>query len=133
MKDKIVRSIGNFEKALNKLHEFTDEPVITDRDRAGVIQGFEFTFEISWRIFQKIAKYEHMEIGGPKTSLKQAFTMDLIENEYEELWLKMLEDRNIMSHTYREEMSREVAQRVQGDVRCAFDRLLEKLKSRYLK
>jgi hypothetical protein len=35
----------NFGKALAKLKEFVAAPIVTERDRAGIIQAFEFTFE----------------------------------------------------------------------------------------
>lgn len=40
-----TRVLHNAEAAVAKLTAFLREPVLTDRDRAGVIQAFEFTFE----------------------------------------------------------------------------------------
>ena len=53
MNEKIKNSIENYEKALKKLHEFLSEPIVNDRDRAGIIKAFEFTFELSWKTIQK--------------------------------------------------------------------------------
>ena len=44
MNEKIKNSIENYEKALKKLHEFLSEPIVNDRDRAGIIKAFEFTW-----------------------------------------------------------------------------------------
>ena len=46
MSEKVKRSIENFELALKKLNEYLSTPVVSDRDRSGVIQAFEFTFEL---------------------------------------------------------------------------------------
>ena len=131
MKDKIITSIKNYEKALNKLHEFIDEPIVNERDRAGIIQAFEFTFELAWKTFQKVSKDEKMEIGGPKTIIKQAFRLDLVENSFEDDWNLMLEDRNLMSHTYKEDLSYIVSERIKDRYVIAFDHSLKKLKERY--
>lgn len=131
MRDKIINSIKNYEKALKKLHEFIDEPIVNERDRAGIIQAFEFTFELAWKTFQKVSKDEEMEIGGPKTIIKQAFRLDLIENNFEDDWNLMLEDRNLMSHTYKEDLSYIVSERVKDRYVIAFDHSLKKLKERY--
>lgn len=131
MKDKIINSIKNYEKALKKLHEFVNEPIRNDRDRAGIIQAFEFTFELAWKTFQKVSKDEEMSPGGPRTIIKQAFHLDLIENEYEKRWLEMLDDRNLMSHTYREDLSLIVSGRIKDGYIGAFESSLKKLKERY--
>ena len=131
MQNKILQSVNNYEQALNRLHEFIDEPIVNDRDRAGIIQAFEFTFELSWKTIQKIAQYEELEIGGPKTALKQAYNMNFIENEFENSWILMLKDRNLMSHTYKEDVAIDVCEHIQTVYIKAFDNLLSKLKDRF--
>ena len=132
MNKKITNSIENYEKALRKLHEFIDEPVQNDRDRAGIIQAFEFTFELAWKTLQKICQYEGLESGGPRTIIKQSFSIGLIDNKFEKNWLQMLEDRNLMSHVYREEVSQEVSLRIQEHYKDTFDELLKKFIGQYL-
>ena len=60
-----LQAVDNFGKALSKLHEFTAAPVVDDRDRAGVIQAFEFTFEQCWRSFQQIAMTQGIATASP--------------------------------------------------------------------
>jgi len=43
-------SLENAESALGALTSFPSQPVSTDRDRAGVIQAFELTFEAVWKL-----------------------------------------------------------------------------------
>ncbi len=130
MNEKIKNSIENYEKALKKLHEFLSEPIVNDRDRAGIIKAFEFTFELSWETIQKICQEEQLEAGGPRSIIKHGFSLNIIENENEAIWLQMLEDRNLMSHTYREQVSKMVAERIEKDHIRAFDQLLINLKKR---
>ncbi|MCB9061893.1 MAG: nucleotidyltransferase substrate binding protein [Halobacteriovoraceae bacterium] len=131
MNNKIKNSIDNFEKAYNKLEEYLAHPIQNDRDRSGIIRAFEFTFELAWKTFQKIATDEGFEAGGPKSSLKQAFKLNLIQGEKEEkAWLQMLDDRNLMSHTYRDKLSQEVVKRIQDQHRTLLKDTLQRLKSR---
>jgi nucleotidyltransferase substrate binding protein (TIGR01987 family) len=131
MKEKVLYSLRNYEKALSKLREFVAEPVVNDRDRAGIIKAFRFTFELAWKTFQKVAKDELIDLGEPKTVIKQAFKMDFIDNKYEAQWIQMLEDRNLMSHTYREDLSLLVSERVKNTYVEAFNESLQRLKDKY--
>lgn len=60
------RPLDNAEAALAQLQAFLREPVVTDRDRAGVIQAFEFTFEACWKPFRSVAQDEGLETASPR-------------------------------------------------------------------
>lgn len=98
----------NFEKALTKLQQFVAEPILTERDRAGVLQAFEFTFEQCWKTFQKFSQQEGIEAQSPRQSLQSALQLSLISQADEDLWLEMMKDRNLSSHLYREEIARRI-------------------------
>jgi len=102
------RSLG---EALERFHEIIEEP--EDKNsyvKDATIQRFEFCIELSWKLFKKIGESEGMEIPTPKAALKAAFSMKFIKEET--IWLNMMEDRNITSHTYRESLAKEVYLRV---------------------
>ena len=132
MSDKIKNSIQNFEAAFNKLDEYLSLPILNDRDRSGIIKAFEFTFELAWKTFQKIAVDEGLEAGSLKSSLKQAFKLNIITNKNESIWLQMLEDRNLMSHTYRDKLSKVVVERIQDKYKDSIQSILEELKSKWI-
>jgi nucleotidyltransferase substrate binding protein (TIGR01987 family) len=77
----------NFGKALAKLKEFVAEPIITERDRAGIIQAFEFTFEQCWKAFQRILVAQGYEAYSPRESLEGAVQLRLIRQEEKKVWL----------------------------------------------
>lgn len=106
------RAIDNFGKALAKLREFVAMPVENDRDRAGIIQAFEFTFEQCWKALRQIAAEQGMEVVSPRQSLETALQLKLIDMNDETTWLEMLHDRNMTSHLYRETIAREISDRV---------------------
>ncbi len=107
-----VSVIENFGKALSKLREFTATPIIDDRDRAGIVQAFEFTFEQCWKAFQQIAMMQGIATASPRQALEAAVRLKLIRREDEQAWLDMLRDRNMTSHLYQEAVAVEIAQRV---------------------
>jgi len=130
MSEKVKRSIENFELALKKLNEYLSIPVVSDRDRSGVIQAFEFTFELTWKTLQKLSHEEGLEVSGPKSALKNGFKLGLISSGEEATYLAMLEDRNLMTHTYREELSKEIFSRIETNYLSVLNRLLKNLKKR---
>jgi nucleotidyltransferase substrate binding protein (TIGR01987 family) len=107
-----VPAVENLGKALLKLREFTATPIIDDRDRAGIIQAFEFTFEQCWKALRQIAMTQGIAAASPRQALEAAVRLQLIRRQDEQAWLDMLHDRNRTSHLYQEAVVVEIAQRV---------------------
>jgi nucleotidyltransferase substrate binding protein (TIGR01987 family) len=106
---------------LSRLREFAAMPVTNDRDRAGIIQAFEFTFEQCWKAFQQIASAQGIAAASPRQALQAAVQLDLIVADDEETWLEMLHDRNMTSHLYQEAVAGEIARRVIDRYLALFD------------
>jgi nucleotidyltransferase substrate binding protein (TIGR01987 family) len=104
--------LEQFSKALGKLREFAAMPIVNDRDRAGLIQSFEFTFEQCWKVFQRAAAVQGLSAASPRQALQAALQLGLIAAAEEDVWLAMLRDRNLTSHLDHEDIAREVADRV---------------------
>ncbi len=78
--------------------------------RDSSIQRFEFTFELFWKILRLYALRDGIEVNSPRTSIREAFRLGLIDEE--ELYLAMLESRNMATHTYDEEIAEEIFQQL---------------------
>ena len=102
----------NFERALTKLETFLATPATDERDRAGVIQAFEFTFEQCWKALQKLAHLEGAHAGTPREALKVGIARGILAPKDEDTWIRMLPDRNLTSHLYQESLAYEVFDRV---------------------
>jgi nucleotidyltransferase substrate binding protein (TIGR01987 family) len=92
----------NFEQSLRGLEEALAiaEPDVVQR--AGLIQFFEITFELAWKLLKDYLEAEGLtEAKSPRAVLKRAFEMELIGNGHQ--WLQGLQDRNLTAHTYNEE------------------------------
>ena len=94
----------NYLKALSTLKnavELSAERDLTDLEKQGVIQGFEFTFELAWNVMKDYLEEQGIYgIIGSKNAIRQAFNKELIEDG--EIWMDMIKDRNLASHVYDE-------------------------------
>ncbi len=121
--------LTNFRKTLNELKSYVAIPILTNRDRAGVIQAFEFTYEQAWKALQKFASESGSEVGSPKSAFIFALQNKWIKASEEAKWLKLLKDRNLTTHTYQEEIAEEVLQRINSDYLRMFQELLDILET----
>lgn len=97
----------NFEKALNHLEDAMKiaEPDVIQR--AGLIQFFEMSFELAWNTMKDYLEEQGFaDVITPRETIKKAFEIALISDGHR--WLKLLEDRNLTSHTYDEKTAVEV-------------------------
>ena len=101
MKQKITIHIEELRNALDSLEKAIHAPVDSDRfviDSA--IQRFEYSFELSWKVIKEIQEHVFDEpLPFVKKVLEKAYESKWIDNEA--LWISMLKDRNMMSHTYK--------------------------------
>ena len=98
-----------FQKALQQLTTgLLTYPNLNELEKDGIIQRFEFTFELAWKTLQDYFAQEagYVDVKGPRTVLKQAVQDNLLENGH--AWLHMLDNRNLLTHVYDEEESRQI-------------------------
>ena len=88
----------------------------TDIVRDAAIQRFEFTFELVWKALQLYLEREGFESGSPRAVLKRAFIIGMISDRDEaDIWLQMLDDRNLTSHAYDEALAVRIYTRIVQD------------------
>lgn len=93
----------NYKKSVSYLQAEAEKYADTDIDviKKGIIQSFEITHELAWKLMQDILKWEgEVDIYGSKTASRLAFNRGLINHG--EVWLEMVKSRNITVHTYDE-------------------------------
>jgi len=117
----------NFEKSFLLLKKAIDIKNPSIVEKAGIIQFFEITFELSWKLMKDYLEYLGYQIKSPREAIKTAYSIELINNGDE--WLKMLMDRNLTTHTYDEDNSEEVYEKIKND----YFYLLEGLYKRFKK
>lgn len=75
-------------------------------EKAGVIQIYEFTFELGWKTLKDFLEEKDVIVKFPRDTIEEGFRYELIKNG--DVWMDMLEKRNLMSHTYDEQKARKV-------------------------
>ncbi|HOJ29656.1 MAG TPA: nucleotidyltransferase substrate binding protein [Spirochaetota bacterium] len=125
-KSDIYIAIEKFEKAIASLREGVNQ-TNTDLERDGTIQRFEYTVELLWKTLKIILTYYGVECNNPRTCIKEAFRNNLIDDD--EILLDMLEDRNLSSHIYDEDTSKEIFERIKNIYINILERVVQMVKS----
>ncbi|ADH60487.1 nucleotidyltransferase substrate binding protein, HI0074 family [Thermoanaerobacter mathranii subsp. mathranii str. A3] len=112
MRERVEKFFNDFAKAFENLKKAT-EVAKDDLDIDGTIKRFELCYELAWKLMKEYLADLGIIVKGPREAFKQAFINDLIENE--EVWLKMIEDRNLLVHIYTHEQSRDIFQRIKDE------------------
>lgn len=110
-----LQRFDSYRKALARLASVTetiDSPSdLSDLEQSGVIQWFEFTYELAWKVMQDLLEYKGYEfMKGPNGTLREAFADGLITNQ--DGWRQMAKDRTLMSHTYEESDAKRVVEQI---------------------
>jgi len=74
--------------------------------KLAVIQSYEMDIELAWKTLKDYLNFLGYKLQAPREVIKQAFAIEIIEDG--EIWLQMLEDRNLTSHIYDEAKAQEV-------------------------
>lgn len=127
--DKITQleNIFNNLKIIIDAYEKENDSIIKDGLRDSIIQRFEFTAELSWKLMKKyLDENLVIELYSPRSIIKESFKQDLIENG--EIWLDILEDRNLTSHTYDENTANRIKDNIVNKYVLEFEKFLKKIK-----
>jgi nucleotidyltransferase substrate binding protein (TIGR01987 family) len=93
-----------------------------------LIKAFEMTFELSWKTMKDYLKYNGIDAKMPREIIKQAFAADLITDG--QMWMDMLEDRNLMAHTYDEARALEAVDHICQRYIAGLEQLHQYLRAR---
>mgnify|MGYP001562291568 FL=1 len=120
----------NFENAFLLLKQAFEKDIknFSDLEKEGVIQRFEYTFELAWKTLKDYLESQGVRIEQitPKMVIKHAFASKIITNGQQ--WIDMLEDRNLMSHEYEQKVFEKVFHNIQSQYVHVLEDLYETLK-----
>lgn len=109
--DDVMDRYETFKDAYKKLKEFIDTDNGSDKDRAAIIHAYEYTFELWWKALQRYMQdYETITESGPEATIRNAFQYGIIDDGQE--YMDMLRDRNLIAHTYKENIAIEIHERI---------------------
>ena len=114
MSDQDIRwrqRLQSFRKAFAQLSDaarLSQTRSLSELERQGLIQAFEFTHELAWKTLKDFLESRgNLELFGSKDATREAFAKGLIVDG--DAWMEMISSRNQTSHTYNEETASAVA------------------------
>lgn len=136
MKDDIrwQQRFVNFDRAYALLKSAMEERSLddySDLEKEGLLQRFEFSFELGWKTMKDLLEYNGIKIDvpiGPRSVIKTAFTTELIDDG--QTWIDMMQHRNLLSHVYSGSRFEEILHAVQERYLAALGSLHETLKAK---
>ena len=123
--------LDNYRKALDQLGNAVSiscQRPLSDLEKQGLIQAFEFTHELAWNVLKDYFAYQgNPDITGSRDAVREAFQKGLIEDG--EGWMEMIKSRNQTSHTYQQRIADEIAGLITQRYYPLFQRFQEKMES----
>jgi nucleotidyltransferase substrate binding protein (TIGR01987 family) len=120
----------NFKRAYELLEEaiaLSKARALTPLEREGVIQRFEYTWELAWKVL-----YDYLTFSGivletvtPAATVRAAFAAQIIQDG--KVWLAALDARNKMAHTYDMKVFEATVEQISDSYSAAFAQLIETL------
>lgn len=117
--ERWLQRLENLNKAFARLEQACVQTDYSELEIAGVVQTYEFTFELCWKTLKDKLTFEGYEVNSPRETIRKAFEMGLLADA--ELWLEALESRNLFSHTY----DSEIAEQAVASIRHRFEPMLK--------
>lgn len=111
----------NYEKSFLLLERTLKIPKPSEAEKGGLIQFYETTFELGWKVMKDYLESQGHTVSSPRDVIKTAFQAEVISDG--EKWMQALEDRNLTTHVYDEE----VANRIIDQIRNIYFILLQHL------
>ncbi len=124
--NKAKELLVDYENCLQRLEEILNRDAKKDPDLIdGTIQRFEFTFEIAWKLMREILVDRGVSGNSPKMTIKESFREKFFKDG--DGWIKMLEDRNLTSHTYKQDLAKEIYERIKNKHYILLKKLKEQM------
>ena len=121
-----IQRFDNFTKAVKQLTRFIDKGNLNEMEEQGLIQSFEYTYELAWNTLKDFFDDQgESNVMGSRDAFRLAFKRGLIEEG--EVWMDMIRSRALTSHTYNEETAHEVIH----SIRSGFHGEFVKLQARF--
>jgi len=124
-----IQRYSNFKKAcsnLNEAVELSNERELTKLEKQGLIQSFEYTYELAWNTIRDFYRSKgEVDIQGSRDAFRLAFERGLIKKG--QVFMNMIKSRQLSSHTFNEETADDIYQDIVNHYFCAFQELMERL------
>ena len=108
-----MQRFDNFNSALKQLlaaAEIVKLRSLSDLEKQGVVQAFEFTHELAWNVLKDYLEYQGISaVIGSRDATREAFQKNLIQDG--DMWMEMIKSRNLTSHTYNKTIADDIVKK----------------------
>lgn len=113
-----IQRFRNFRSALYRLgkaveivtEQINEDEEVDDLLKEGLIQRFEYTHELAWKVMKDYAEYQgYTDIRGSRDAFRKAFDMRLVTDKS---WMDSIIDRNLTSHNYDEDTAEDICENI---------------------
>ena len=133
MENKDIRwkqRFQNYEKAFLQLKKAVDAKNLNELERNGLVQRFEFTLDLSWKIVKDFLQDEGFAFKpSPKDTMRQAQESGYID--YAQELIDGLDIRNELSHDYSGEKFEKSELKLRDEVFPALEKLYQFFKAQH--
>ncbi len=127
--ERLKEKFAEYKKAVKKLKEALEEDVSNPLLYDGVIHRFEFTYELAWKLIKLLLESEGIvTVNSPRAAFKEAFAAGIITEG--EIWIDMINARNLTVHTYNEQIAKEIYDKVKDKYYPVLAALANKMKGK---
>jgi nucleotidyltransferase substrate binding protein (TIGR01987 family) len=119
------KRLNSFEKAFAQLENavaLKQTRNLSDLEKQGLIQAFEFTHELAWNLMKDYLVWQGFSnITGSRDATREAFANGLIADG--ETWMAMIQSRNLTSHTYNQHTADQIVDAISSaytPIFCSF-------------
>jgi len=103
------RALIQFNEAIDLLHSRS----LSNLEKQGLVQAFEFTHELAWKTLQDYFRYQGTaDLHGSRDVFRKALEVGLIRDG--EKWFESIQSRNLTSHVYDEQIVQDLIDEISG-------------------
>jgi len=108
-KEQTQQALSSLEELVSKYSANQTDVILRD----ALIQRFEYSTEAFWKYLKAYLQTEHnLSANSPREVIRTGLFAKLYSEEISQELLQMLDDRNLTSHTYVEELAESIAHRI---------------------
>lgn len=129
-----MKKFENFRNAFTNLNDiYAYDPPYSNVEMTGLVGLYEICFEQAWKAMKEILEQQGFakeKTGSPRIVLKTAFSAGMVRDE--EAWLKALQARNNVAHSYNREIALDIICQTKKIFYPMFEELLSELSKHWL-
>ncbi|KKP25245.1 MAG: Nucleotidyltransferase substrate binding protein, HI0074 family [candidate division TM6 bacterium GW2011_GWF2_30_66] len=109
--ERLSEAVVDYEQSLKN----NTSKRLIDSLRDSMIQRFEFSLDLFWKYLKIYLEKEmgiNIDFNSPKNVVRESCKTKLLSEDDTKVILIMIDDRNMSSHIYKEEIADDIAKRI---------------------